>query len=1136
MSKRQINPISGASTREPVRLNWPVCRLGITRVLTNALSILLVSNLLASIEPTAPLHPHVSGRLLVRPTPEATPEEIADLASDLGARVIRRFPQLAPLQLWQLDDGITVQRGLTRCLNSGLFNLAEPDYLIHSCQSPNDPSFIENHLWHLSNDGRLGGTRNADVSARDAWLIRNSAESIIVAIIDTGALTSHEDLRDNLWRNPDEIPGNRIDDDQNGFIDDIHGINAIRDTGDPSDDAGHGTHVAGIIGAVGNNGLGTTGVAWNVQLMPLRFLDRFGEGATSDAIQCITYAIDNGAKVINTSWGSNAFSGSLNGAISLAQQADVVVVAAAGNERRNNDVIPLYPASYTQNNVLSVAATTNRDGLAGYSNYGAKSVDLAAPGDAILSTWHSSDQAYQTTSGTSMSSPIVAGAVALMRAHFPNTSGSEIVKRLLATTDPLPGLRGRCVSEGRLNLALSLGPDLIAGFTMTPSGGAPPLQVSFEDRSLGDVANWTWDFGDGQSSNGIPNPRHTYNRAGNFPVTLKIESADGFSVSRTQSIPILANYRVELDFFNWITPVNSTQVRLENNEVSSAIPLPFLFSFYARAHDEVYISSNGLLGFIPDELDTALNQAIPDAAGPNAIISAYWDNLDPSSQGRITHGTIGTAPHRKFVVTWEDVPLAGTNTALTFQAIIEETTQRIVLQYREIHPGSSTAGGEGATIGLENHGGFLSAKHLFNGNRNLRNEQTIAFTPLSSNGMIVGPERDLQATREQDGVTAMSLSEFQLLNTGSDPIGWQASSDQEWALLSKAQGVLGAGQAEAVGVRINPTAAPRLPGSYFATIQFRNLSTGTGSVDRRVHLVVNGTEANWTISPETSLAASGQQGGPFSPLSRIYTVLNNGDRLIEWTAQTTANWIDIEPAEGILGASVNETISVRFNQNVNNLRPGVHESLIPISALTEPVPTLRAISRLVVKGDASALVLLPDEGLERKLNRPITDAIKLYEFTLSNEGDRSGNWTATLSQARLSLAPSSGSLAPGETQTITVTSTEAFGALRDGNHTARLVLRDSSNPASTTVERFLNIQISPTNSLTLRPQFEAGAFVVQLSGSANTRYLIEASTDLEHWQSLSTIRTSNQGQATYRPTSSEEASSQFVRFIAETNP
>ena len=1118
------------------RLNSSFQDKGITSLLSILLCLRLATTLFASLEQSTPLHPHVSGRLLVRPALEAAPEEITNLLNDLNAQVIQRFPRLQSLQLWQLGEEVTVQQALTLCLNSGLFDLAEPDYLIHSTELPNDPSFTEGNLWHLSNNGRLGGTRNADISATDAWSIRNSAESIIVAIIDTGALTSHEDLRDNLWRNPNEIAGNQIDDDQNGFVDDIHGINAIRDTGDPADDAGHGTHVAGILGAVGNNGIGTTGVAWQVQLMPLRFLDRFGEGATSDAIQCINYAIDNGAKVINTSWGSNAFSGSLNGAISLALQADIIIVAAAGNERRNNDVIPLYPASYTQNNVISVAATTNRDGLAGYSNYGAKSVDLAAPGDAILSTWHSSDQAYQTTSGTSMSSPIVAGAVALMRAHFPNATGPELVSRLLATTDPLPGLRGRCVSEGRLNLALSLGPDLIAGFSMTPTGGAPPLQVSFEDRSLGDVANWSWDFGDGQSSRGIPNPKHTYNRAGNFPVTLKIESAEGFSVSRSQSIPILANYRVELDFFNWITIDNPTSVSLEDNEVSAAIQLPFLFSFYARAHDEIFIGSNGILGFVPDELSSALNQAIPDAAGPNAIICAYWDNLDPSEGGQITYGTVGTAPNRKFVITWDDVPLAGGNTPLTFQAIIEETTQRIVFQYLEIHPGSSSAGGSGATVGLENHGGFLSAKHLFNGNRNLRNEQTIAFTPLSSNGMIVGPERDLQAIREQDGVTAMSLSEFQLLNTGSDPIGWQASSDQEWALLSKAQGILGAGQAEAVGVRINPTAANLAPGSYFATIQFRNLSTGTGSVDRRLHLVINGTEANWAMSPETSLAASGSQGGPFSPLSRIYTILNTGDRLIEWATGNSADWIDIEPAEGILGASVSETISVRFNQNVNNLRPGVHETTLAFSSQTETVPTLRTTSRLVIQGEASALVLLPDEGLNRELTRPLTGAIKLYEFILTNEGSETGTWTADLSQARLSLAPNSGSLAPGGSTTITVTTTEAFNALRNGLHTSKLILRDGSNSASTAVERFLSIQISPARPLSLEAQFEAGAFTVQLSGPANTRYLVETSSDLEVWQSISTIQTSNLGKATYRPGPTESASAQFVRFRPETTP
>jgi len=1059
-----------------------------------------------------------------------------NLINELEVKIARTFPKLDNLQLWNLGPQSSVVEALTLCLKSGLFDLAEPDYLVYSTTSPNDPSFVDGNLWHLDNTAFRGGTRDADINATEGWSIRHDAESVIVGIVDTGARYTHEDLRDNMWRNPDEIPGNKIDDDQNGYIDDIHGINAIRDNGNPSDDAGHGTHVAGILGAVGNNGLGISGVAWKVQLMPLRFLDRFGEGATSDAIQCITYAIAHGAKVINTSWGSNAFSGSLNGAISLALQADVIVVAAAGNERRNNDVTPLYPASFNQNNILSVAATTNRDVLAGYSNYGAGSVDLAAPGDAILSTWDSSDQSYQTTSGTSMSSPLVAGAAALMRAHFPAASASEITARIIATTDPLPSLRGRCVSEGRLNLALSLGPDLIAGFTMSPSGGAPPLQVSFEDHSLGEISNWFWDFGDGQSISGLQNPVHTYNRAGNFPVTLRIESTDGFSVSRTQGIPIVANYRVELDFFNWLTPDESTPIDLDDNEISAPIPLPFLFPFYARAHDSLFIGSNGVLGFDRDGLETGQNQSIPNGALPNALICPYWDDLDPSRSGRISYGSAGIAPNRKFIITWDRVPFSTVNIPLTFQVILEETTQRIVFQYQDIQPNSPTGGGSGATIGLENHGGFLSAKYLFNGNRNLRNEQTIAFTPLSSNGMIVGPESDLQAVGEQNGATAMSVSEFQLLNTGSELIGWQAVSDQDWVLLSKTQGVLGAGQAEAVVIRINTTASILPPGSYFATVQFKNLSSGTGSVIRRVHLIVNGQNASWEISPLTSLAASGQQGGPFNPLSRIYTLINDGDRLVEWSATHGADWINIEPTEGILAGGVSESFSVRYAPTINNLPAGVHETPITLTPANVSLPPIRITSRLVVQGDSSALVLLPDEGQLKRISLPLFDAEALFTFQVTNEGSQPGNWAADLSQPWLELEPASGTLAPSETRTIEVRPSSNIDSLEPGIHEAELTLTDRSNAASTTSIRSLQVEVRPDPPLQLTAKFENGSFVVQLTGPANTRFVIEESIDLVSWTRISVLQTSNLGTTFYRPETDQDQTTRFVRFIPVTSP
>ena len=1096
------------------------------------LLLLFLALPLASASPLTnpPLQPHADGYVLVKPSKVSPRADLEALQNNLAAKTVRSFPMIGGWQLWRLGPGISVPTAVRECLDSDLVEAAEPDYLVFATETPNDPSFEDGSLWHLDNPLQNGSNGKVDIRAREAWSIRNDAEPIIVAILDTGMRLTHEDLRSNLWRNPDEIEGNGIDDDENGYIDDVHGINAILDSGTPHDDAGHGTHVAGIIGAQGNNSVGTVGVAWNIRLMPLRFLDRFGEGTISDAVQCINYAIAHGAQVINNSWGTNAFSGALNGAMSLALQADVLIVAAAGNERRNNDIVPIYPANYNQRNILSVAASTRRDGLASYSNYGAGSVDLAAPGDAILSAWSHSDRAYEVTSGTSMSTPMVSGAAALVRAHFPQLTASEIAERLIATADPLPALRRRCVSEGRLNLALALGPDLIAGFSMSPQGGAPPLNVTFEDRSLGDVTDWSWDFGDGQTASGLANPSHTYNRAGNFPVTLRIQSSDGFSVTRTQGLPIVANYRVELDFFNWIEPSSFETLQLADDAHSPPIPLPFLFPFYARAHDNLYVASNGLIGFAPDELDVAENQTLPDASLPNGLISPFWIDLDPTQGGEITYGTTGDAPHRKFAVTYDRIRLksGGGGTPLTFQVVLEESTQRIVFQYAEIDAGN--LGGANATVGLENAEGFLAAKFQFNGGRHLRDEQTIAFTPLASNGMIVGPERDLRIIRELDGSTAQALPEFQLLNTGTALIGWQAAADQDWLRLSRTQGVLGAGQAVAVEVWIDPTAANFAPGSYFAQVQFSNVTSGTGSVARQVQLIVNGGEADWTLTPATSLVTSGAQGGPFAPLSRIYTLTNTGNRLVRWIADHDATWLTIEPQTGLLGAGDSVSLSARFNPSINNLRPGTYEETIVLKSESQTFPPHELTARVIVEGDASALVLLPDDAqlTSTTLSGPTTAF--LAEYSLTNRGGRDTRWTLDSSEDWLIVSPQAGRLPPNSTERIELRLTPNVAEALTMNPNVELTLNDLDNPNSTPAKRRLTITYHKRAELLLSTQLINNQIEITLSARANTRYQVETSFDLKSWTTEAFLETSDTGLATFSEPLTQSPVPHYFRF------
>ncbi len=264
----------------------------------------------------------------------------------------------------------------------------EPNYRVHILTTPNDTRYPE--MWSLNNTGQTGGTPDADIDAPEAWDSVTGSSSIIVAVIDTGVDYLHPDLVNNMWRNPGETGGgketNGIDDDANGYIDDVYGYDFAMNDPDPSDPNGHGTHCSGTIAASGNNALGTTGVNWQCRIMACRFLGAGGSGDTADAVEAVNYAVANGAKVLSNSWGGGGATASLQAAIENARNHGVLFVAAAGNAAADNDTGSFYPANYPVSNVVSVAATTHTDSLASFSNYGDHSVHLGAPGQSILST------------------------------------------------------------------------------------------------------------------------------------------------------------------------------------------------------------------------------------------------------------------------------------------------------------------------------------------------------------------------------------------------------------------------------------------------------------------------------------------------------------------------------------------------------------------------------------------------------------------------------------------------------------------------------------------------------------------------------------------------------------------------------
>ncbi len=373
--------------------------------------------------------------------------------------VIKRLGKLG-IEVIRVTDGSSVATVLGTYRADASVKYAQPDFVRTVQALANDPGVPEEDAWHLNNDGRELGVVGADIKAASAWDIRHDAPGVIVAVLDTGIRYTHEDLAANMWRNVDEIPADGLDNDANGIIDDYHGANLINETGAPMDDEGHGTFVAGLIGAVGNNGVGVTGVCWDVSLMAVKVLDGVGSGSDSTIIEGMEYARAEGADIINASLGIFSDpSPAMQDAVDALEVDGVVLVVAAGNSSFDNDYdlnLTEFPSSFANSNVISVAATTRNDLLSTFSSYGWRSVDLGAPGVLLPSTDSESDSAYDTGSGTSFSAPLVAGAMALLRAHLPDATTLELINRLLRSVDPQPGLAGRCTTGGRLNLRRAL--------------------------------------------------------------------------------------------------------------------------------------------------------------------------------------------------------------------------------------------------------------------------------------------------------------------------------------------------------------------------------------------------------------------------------------------------------------------------------------------------------------------------------------------------------------------------------------------------------------------------------------------------------------------------------------------------------
>jgi subtilisin family serine protease len=578
---------------------------------------------------------------------------------------------------------------------------AEPNYIVHAF-TPNDPCFPTNSL-AICQSTSLYGMNN--IAAPQAWNTTTGSPNIVVGVIDEGIDISHPDLQPNIWANPVPGGGSITESNGNHIIGDVHGYDFINNSGTIPAES-HATHVAGTIGAVGNNGVGVVGVNWQVKLMSLRFIDQAtNNGSTGDAIRAYNYAkqmrdlfvSSNGAsganiRALNASYGGGGFSKAEQDALTALGNSGILFVAAAGNDGRNTDAAPNYPSGYNLTNMISVAATTQPDTLAGFSNFGAKSVLMGAPGVGILSTTPA--DTYSVFSGTSMATPHVAGAAALVCAANPNVSVNQLHALLAFNGDVIPALQGNVTLTGRrLNVfksiqALNEGdttpPGTAANFRVTsqtgrainlawtasgddgPTGQASLYDISFTDQFTGAVIPLTTIA---PAPSGSPQAvtvnipyRHTsgflklreFDNVGNegtattFPVTVDRLIADPYATSLSSPAALSTGGTPLLLSFD--------DRYLENY----ALPTGFIFPFFGQTFTAVTISTNGNLYFsTPRKRSNGDADDVPSSIGDLStfkMIAGMWDDLDLRTSRRADADVYFVQPDSSRVIfRWQGV-------------------------------------------------------------------------------------------------------------------------------------------------------------------------------------------------------------------------------------------------------------------------------------------------------------------------------------------------------------------------------------------------------------------------------------------------------------------------------------------------
>jgi subtilisin family serine protease len=718
--------------------------------LTTVLALIVVFPTVASgqnskgekrIERTGPKY--VPGEVMVKFRPGVKSEAMYAAHAAVKAQVLRRFHNLPGLERVRVPKDMSVEQAVTIYQRNPNVLRAHPNYIWREYDVPDDPQFSEQ--WGLNNTGQTGGLPDADIDAPEAWNLTYGSNDVVVAVIDSGVYYGHPDLAANIWENSQECSGViGIDDDGNGYIDDCHGIDVYNNDSDPMDDRGHGTHVAGIIGAVGNNSVGVAGVNWNTKIMACKFLDNAGHGSSAGFIECLEYVADmkdRGVNIVavNLSVGGGGADPDVASAIDSLRQRGILAIAAAGNgdllgNGINLDESPAYPASFFLPNIISVAATTSADAITIFSNYGRRTVHLGAPGEDILSTMAPGStiallpacplagDLYCSLDGTSMATPFVAGVTALLKASNPTLDWRAIKNLILAGGDNVSSLAGKTVTEKRLNANGSLtctnsvvssrlqpvgdqtttavgDPLALAALNINCAQPNGEMQVSVNG---GESVVTLQDVGSGSDQaegDGIYSGQFIASALGTYTL--------GFPGGDTVTVNTVRNYQYVQVPFNY-EEITGTNWNL-GDDVSVCSTMPsqyFPISFGGQLHSKICVGSNGVINF-EDHFNPYDNSAVP-VSSISSLVAPFWDDLVPSAgtDHNVFWSVIGSAPNRELVIEWRDVDIYGCTAAggVTFQVVFLENKDDILFNYKDATFGGTCSvedNGGSATVGVQ---------------------------------------------------------------------------------------------------------------------------------------------------------------------------------------------------------------------------------------------------------------------------------------------------------------------------------------------------------------------------------------------------------------------------------------------------